>query len=75
MFGSMMGRVEWFTRRKGKVGIQRVVSCYSCSSPPYVTYSIWSFPIFLCLLSWHMTLKAQEGLRGVPQQYNALEVQ
>jgi hypothetical protein len=76
MFGPMMSRVEWLARRKGKVEIHRVISCCSCSSAPYLTYSIWYFPSFLCIRrhsTW--TLKAQEELRSVLKQYSVLEVQ
>jgi hypothetical protein len=76
MFGSMMGHVEEFMRRKGKVEIQRVVYLVARALSPLSHLLYQGFPVFFVYPpSWYMARNAQEALRGVPQQYSALEVQ
>jgi len=51
------------------------ISCSPCTlSRISLTLSGFS-RLFVHPPLWYMALKAQEGLRGVPQQYSALEVQ
>jgi len=61
---------------KGKVEIQRVAYLVARALSPLSHLLYQGFPVF-CMYPppWYMALKVQEGPRGVPQQYSALEVQ
>jgi hypothetical protein len=60
MFGPMMGHVEGFARRKGKVEIQRVAYLVDRALSPLSHLIYQGFPVFFVYPPpWYMALKAQ----------------